>query len=534
MRSFLFQRDYCLTLVSDSRFEDLISDLCANSKLDREALLRLIQEKKAKVGGGYLTEQGALFLVASDLGVTVDYDNERPPSLSRLEADSRSVTVLGRILSLGKPKMFTRKSDSTKGLLSKLIIYDSSGAAVVTVWDSAVMRLLDPAMGVKPGDVIEISEAYTRAGLDGRPELNIGEKGQFKKLQDGDDEEKKIESIEKIVVTPSAISDGGKFLAIRGKIKGEVRRNNFNRREGSASSLVSFSLSDELGAGDSTRVVIWNNLGPAFDRIRDGDLVTLLNVRTKASTFQTSTAVEIHGDETTCVNEFYDETRAWMLEGSKEFSGSRTSASIADGKVSTNPQRTLPFVGRVISKRYSSTDKKYHLLLLDSQKRKISVTASDDAAKNIGEEISHDSVVLCKPDSLDQTGLKATCTILNSISRVVAKRPDIPLASTLFVKVEELPSEEGAIASLELICLNDNVAREIQTREGLVKRSELTVADHTGEVKVYGWRNLSKMLEEFSAGDRIVLRAVETQIFEGRKFLVLKNFSSVEKKPISG
>lgn len=522
-----------MTLVSDNRFEDLISDLSTSSKLDREALLKLIEEKKAKVGGGYLTDQGALFLVASDLGVTVDYDHQKPPSLSKLESDSRSVTVVGRILSVGKPKIFTRKNDSTKGLLSKLVIYDSSGAAIVSVWDSAVMKLLDPVLKFKPGDVVKISEAYTRSGLDGRPELNIGEKTRFEKLQDSVNEGKKIESIEKLAVSPSTVSDGGKFLIIRGKVNGEVMKNNFNRGDGTVSSLVSFTISDELGTSGSTRVVVWNNSGPAFERIRDGDTVTLLNVRTRVSNFQNSTATEIHGDETTCIKEFYDETRTWLVEGSKEFSESQAMLP-PSGRSFANIQRPVPFVGRVISKRYSSADRKYHLLLLDSQKRRIYVTASEDATKNIGEEISHESVVLCRPDSIDQTGLKAMCISLNSITKVAAKRPDIPFGSTLFVKVEELPSEEGAVASLELICLNETVAREVQTKDGLVKRSELNVADHTGEVRVYGWRNLSKMLEEFSPGDRIVLRAVETQTFEGRKFLVLKNYSTVEKKPIEG
>jgi len=260
-------------------------------------------------------------------------------------------------------------------------------------------------------------------------------------------------------------------------------------------------------------------------------VITLLNVRTKISTFQNSVALEIHGDESTLIKEAFDETRSWLLEKSNEFPA--TAPQVPE-RAST-AGRQLPFVGRVISKRHSPNDHKFHLLILDSQKRKISLTASEEAVKNlVGEEVPIDSVVICRPDTFDPTLLRATCTIANSVTKVSAKRSDIPIASSLFVKVEDIPSEEGAVVSLELICLNDHVSREVQTKEGLVKRSEVTTADHTGEVKVFGWRNLSKMLEDFSAGDRIILRAVETQVFEGRKFLVLKNYSLVEKKPISG
>ena len=519
-----------MTLVSDNRFEDLISEVSSRSKIDRDSLLKLIQEKKSKVGAGYLTDQGALFLVASELGVNVDYDHQRPSSLSHLEPDQKSVSVRARMLSIGVPKTFTRKGDSSTGLLSKLAIYDSSGIVMASVWDGAVTKIVDPALGLLPGDIVQISDAYTRAGLDGRPELNVGEKARFEKVEENDETGKKIEPLDRRVITVSSVPEGGKFLVLRGKVSGEVKKSSFSRSDGTSSILTSFSMVDELGTGSPVRVVVWNNPNPVFEKLRDGEVVTLLNVRTKISTFQNSTSLEIHGDETTCVRESYEETRGWLLENSREFARPRVSRN--DDKQTT--QRPVPFIGRVISKRYSASDKKYHLMILDSQKRKLSVTASDDAAKNLGDDVSSDVVVICKPDSLDEKTLRAICTLPNAISKVSSKRPDIPLASSLFVKVEELPSEEGAVVSLELICLNNQASREIQTKEGLVKRSELTVADHTGEVKIFGWRNLSKLLEDFSAGDRIILNAVETQIYEGRKFLVLKNYSSVEKKPITG
>jgi hypothetical protein len=513
-----------VTLVNDAGFEDLVSEVATMGKLEREAVLKLIAEKKSKVGGGYLTDQGALFLVASDLGVTVEYDQNRPVSLSQLATDSKSLSVQGRLLAVGVPKVFSRKADSSRGLLAKLVLYDASGPAVASLWDSAVARALDASL--KPGVLICISDAYTRQGLDGRAELNVGEKGQFEKLSDEDSQVRKIDPLEKLVIAPSAVSDTGRFLVVRGKVTGEVRRSNFNRSDGTASSLSSFSITDELASSTPVRVVIWNNSSPAFEKLQDGQVVTLLNVRTKISTFQNTAGLEIHGDETTNILELFDETRTWLLEKTKEFS--HATKNLPEQQKTT---RALPFVGRVVSKRFSSTDKKYHLLIVDSQKHKFSVTASEEATKIIGEEIHLDGVVICRPDSLE--GIRATCTSVNSISKVSAKRSDIPESSSLMVRVEEIPAKDGAVVSLEAICLSGQPSREIQTKDGLVKRSELTVADHTGEIKVFAWRNLSKLLEEFSAGDRIALNAVETQVFEGRKFLLLKNYSTVEKKPIS-
>jgi len=523
-----------MTVVNDSRFEDLLSQVADSAKVEKSAIMSLIQEKKTKVGAGYLTDQGALFLVASDLGVGVDYDHTRPPSLAQLDADARSISVIGRVLSLGIPKPFARKGDSSKGLLSKLILYDSSGVAVVSLWNDAVLKLLAGTLSLRPSEAIKITDAYTRAGLDGKPELNVGEKGRLEKLASDDPSVSKIRTIERLIIPPSSISDGGKNLVVRGKISGEVRRSNFSRSDGTASNLTSFSIGDELANSALIRVVVWNNLNPGIEKLREGDVVTLLNVRAKISNFQNTAALEIHGDETTTTLETFDETREWMFAKAGESYSPATSAANSPEEKQKSGARPLPFIARVISKKYSQSDRKYHLLLLDSQKRKVSVTASDDATKNLNDEAEIDSVVLCKPDVFDQGSSRVTCTSLNSISKVSAKRPDIPDVSSMFVKVEEIPPTEGSVVSLELICLSDQVSREIQTKEGLVKRSEITAADHTGEVKVFGWRNLSKMLEGFSAGDRMILQAVETQVFEGRKFLVLKNYSNVEKKPITG
>jgi hypothetical protein len=77
------------------------------------------------------------------------------------------------------------------------------------------------------------------------------------------------------------------------------------------------------------------------------------------------------------------------------------------------------------------------------------------------------------------------------------------------------------------MCLSDSLTRDVQTKEGLVRRSEIVVADPTGEIKLFAWRALSKTLEKIRAGTKLFLNAVEVESFEGRKFLLLKNYSSV-------
>ena len=127
-----------MSAVTDNSFESIFSELLSKSNLTREDLAGLIQQKKSNVGGGYLTDQGALFLVAADLKIDVNYDNEKPTSLAHILKDQNSLTVTGRILSVGCPRTFTRKAGSQRGLLSRVVIYDNSASISVSLWDHAV------------------------------------------------------------------------------------------------------------------------------------------------------------------------------------------------------------------------------------------------------------------------------------------------------------------------------------------------------------------------------------------------------------
>ena len=71
LKSTLFTKKFdswsdCVTAVADSKFESFLSELASKCNLKQEKLAELIQQKRASVGDGYLTDQGALFLVAAD------------------------------------------------------------------------------------------------------------------------------------------------------------------------------------------------------------------------------------------------------------------------------------------------------------------------------------------------------------------------------------------------------------------------------------------------------------------------------------
>jgi replication factor A1 len=70
-----------------SEFDDLLQKLLDQKpELSRSDIEEQIKQKKEKIGAGYLTDQGALFLIASDYGVTLSEPLKVEMSLKDLYA----------------------------------------------------------------------------------------------------------------------------------------------------------------------------------------------------------------------------------------------------------------------------------------------------------------------------------------------------------------------------------------------------------------------------------------------------------------
>ena len=93
-----------------SNFEELLSKLLDSApELSRSVIEDRIKEKKDKIGSGYLTDQGALFLVASDLGISLEESQKTEIELKDLFVGAKEVTVESRILNISPTKEFTKK-----------------------------------------------------------------------------------------------------------------------------------------------------------------------------------------------------------------------------------------------------------------------------------------------------------------------------------------------------------------------------------------------------------------------------------------
>src|SRR2546430_10851834 len=82
-------------------FDSLVEEVLKNKpEMSRNSLMEQIEEKKNTVGPGYLTDQGALFLIPGELGVRLERITSTDLGLKDLYVGANDITVVARAFAI--------------------------------------------------------------------------------------------------------------------------------------------------------------------------------------------------------------------------------------------------------------------------------------------------------------------------------------------------------------------------------------------------------------------------------------------------
>jgi len=135
----------------------LIKKISQRAGIPEEEVKRRIEEKM-KEFAGLLTEAGATYAVAKELGVEIDLDRElsRRVLIGQIEPGMERIDVMGRVLRIYPPKTFQKNGRT--GKYCRIIIGDKSGSIRVTLWNRDV-ELVEKGK-IRIGDVVEVINGY--------------------------------------------------------------------------------------------------------------------------------------------------------------------------------------------------------------------------------------------------------------------------------------------------------------------------------------------------------------------------------------
>jgi ssDNA-binding replication factor A large subunit len=458
-------------------FDLLIEELLQQKpELSRDEILRRIEDKKRTVGAGYLTDQGALFLVAGELGVSLrKEDASSDLSIKDLYIGANDVTVVARVLAVYPVATYNKKDGGT-GRYQRLALFDGKNSVRLTVWEEGLEQL--GKLGLQVDTVVRVANAYVKQGLDGKATLNLGKRGKIQELVD----EKiiaKLQPISTVVQKVPTLTKEEQFIALDCVVSSEPRFSEFVRSDGSEGSLFQFGVVRD--GGKETRVVIWSP--SAQPELKRGQKVRITNIRARRSN---SGEFEVHGDAGSTIT----------LGPTAEKSIFRVAATS-----SSQSAKVVLGVGR---------DRKVKFIELG---KGVKEPSQNDVISVVPDETTVGRIYCRNPDSVQ-----------------MAAYDSVPGLDALATKLNEIKEEDAQIMA-EVIALSHGSVDDVQLRDGTtVKKGELVVGDDTGEMKLVAWRDLSGRVSGIQPGERLRLTGVVCKSTRmGGWLLQLSNFSVIER-----
>src|SRR3990172_5773328 len=198
---------------------------------------QMINKKKEKIGAGYLTDQGALFLIAADLGISLNEPLKVEMGLKDLLVGAKEITLETRVMNIYPVKQFSRK-DGSQFLLRTMTVYDSDSRAKVKLWDEKAN--LPGIENLKPGDLIKIIKAYVKSDMTGTPIINVGSGSTLETSE----VQSNIPTLDSITEDISMIKENQQNLVVAGTLDGNVRISEFTNFKGQRGKALHLQLKD--------------------------------------------------------------------------------------------------------------------------------------------------------------------------------------------------------------------------------------------------------------------------------------------------
>lgn len=465
--------------------------------VDKKKIWTLIAEKKKTIGDGYLTDSGAVYLVASDLDVIINVDDVSELPIKDVYIGATDITVVGRVFTVPPTKTYNKK-DGTEGKYRRLTIFDKDAFIIVTLWDDHTNLIEE--RDLKQNQLVRIMKGYVKSGLDNKPIIHIGTNGDLENV-DSKDTSYKIPFIDDIIQDISSVNTAETNLALTGMINSPPRISEFTKKDGKPGKVLSLYITN-ISGGRSVRIAIWNN-----DLISDMDIprnsiVKLIGLKSRPSK---EGDLEIHGDEGTSLE---------ILSVQKSFGESRlgTFRLLSFGKI------------RVKEDGNSSAS----LLIVDKSKSFFTLILKDEATE-VFPDLKIDTIIECEFSEISP--FTYLCDNKSSFKIIDKEDSSFPKLNSIICKIDELTDSKSP-RMLEVMSLSKASVQDIVTKTGeTVVKIEVLVGDETKEIKLVAWRDLSDILSDISPGQRLkLLGVVSSKALGGVIEILVKSYTYIETK----
>ena len=148
---------------------ELIDRISEETKKPRDEVKRLVEEKQTELSG-LVSEEGAAYIVARELGLNLLASTHRQLKVVNLIPGLRSVDIVARVTKIFPPREFS-KNDNV-GIVQNISLADETGRVRISLWNEETKLVSDGK--IKEDDVVKIERGFTKQDNKGMPELRVG------------------------------------------------------------------------------------------------------------------------------------------------------------------------------------------------------------------------------------------------------------------------------------------------------------------------------------------------------------------------
>ncbi len=150
---------------------DVIKKISVSAGIDEDEVQRMIEEKRLELSG-LVSQEGAAYIVAKELGITLLRKPERL-KLKSVVPGMQNVDVVAKVQRVFPAREFS--TPNAKGKVMNVILADETSTARLSLWNEEIDRY-----GIAAGDVLHIT-GYVKEDNLGGPEIRIGRYGNLQK-----------------------------------------------------------------------------------------------------------------------------------------------------------------------------------------------------------------------------------------------------------------------------------------------------------------------------------------------------------------
>jgi len=270
--------------------EAYINKIIEDTGLSKTEIQSLVEEKKEELKG-LISDEGALFVIAKELGVEVSGENQEllneiELNISDIALNMKNIVLVGRIKDIFNLNSF-KKSNGEVGYVGAFKLHDNTGDIRIVLWDDQVNVFKDERF--EKNEIVKILNGNAKQGRYGGIEIHIG---RFSKivLAPEDVDYKKYPKIKEEFKLINEINENLGSISIEGKVMNRSPVREFTRKDGQNGKVCSLTVRDSSG---KTRISFWNDDIDKIEKIDIGDFISLSSLNPRKSNF-TEGQIDLH------------------------------------------------------------------------------------------------------------------------------------------------------------------------------------------------------------------------------------------------